>query len=212
MTSEPSRRVLPYGDRAVLVECADLSEMRALRDWLAGQDQTGIEEVIPGARTLLLRLAGPLDSAFLHEISSAPLPEPAAIAADLVRIGVHYDGEDLAEVASLLGCRPEQVIERHTGQRWTVAFCGFAPGFAYLAPEELPGRTPGLTVPRRSSPRTKVPPGSVGLADRWSGIYPRAAPGGWQLIGRTDLAVWDLGQDPPALLQPGMQVQFERAR
>ena len=208
-----ARRLLPYGDRAVLVECADLDEMRALHDWLKlrrEDEDTPIIEVIPGARTLLLRLRRPLDPDFAATMIGVELPKPDLGEASTITIGVRYDGEDLAEVAALLGCTTEQVVERHTRQTWTVAFCGFAPGFAYLAPETSAAEAAGsLRVPRRADPRTRVPPGSVGLADQWSGIYPRAAPGGWQLIGRTRRRVWDLGQDPPALLQPGIRVRFE---
>ena len=119
-------------------------------------------------------------------------------------IEVDYSGPDLEEVSSLTGLSAEEVVAAHTGQLWTVAFCGFAPGFGYLH-----GEDERLRVPRRSTPRTKVPTGAVGLADDWSGIYPRSGPGGWQLIGRTDAPLWDLDRDPPALLQPGMQIRFE---
>ncbi len=213
------RRLLPYGDRAVLVECADTDEMRALHGWLtAGSSpdsgtvspagQRGITELIPGARTLLVRLSRPLDQRFAHELSELDLPDAPVADDTLVTIEVDYDGEDLAEVAGQLSCSVAAVVDRHTGQTWTVAFCGFAPGFAYLAPEH-----PGLLrVARRAEPRTRVPPGSVGLADEYSGVYPRPGPGGWQLIGRTRRPMWDLDQDPPALLQPGMRVRFEPLR
>jgi KipI family sensor histidine kinase inhibitor len=120
-----------------------------------------------------------------------------------IEIPVHYDGADLAEVGELTGLGERGVVEAHTGQTWTVAFAGFAPGFGYLV-----GEDDRLHVPRRSTPRTKVPPGAVGLAGEFSGVYPRESPGGWQLIGRTELRMWDLDRDPPALLQPGMHVRF----
>jgi KipI family sensor histidine kinase inhibitor len=116
---------------------------------------------------------------------------------------VHYDGADLAELAGLLGTEPAELVRRHTGAEWTVAFCGFAPGFGYLTQDGG-----GWDVPRRSTPRTTVPPGSVALAGEFSGVYPRESPGGWQLIGRTDVAVFDLGRDPAALLRPGIRVRF----
>lgn len=115
-----------------------------------------------------------------------------------------YDGPDLAAVAELTGLTEEEVVAAHTGSSWQVAFGGFAPGFAYLA-----GGDPRLQVPRRDQPRTTVPAGSVGLAGEFSGVYPRASPGGWQLIGRTDLVLWDLDRDPPALLAAGLRVRFE---
>jgi KipI family sensor histidine kinase inhibitor len=121
-----------------------------------------------------------------------------------VQIDVVYDGEDLDEVARLTGMTPDQVIAAHTGTPWRVGFGGFAPGFAYLL-----GGDSRLEVPRRSEPRTKVPAGAVGLAGEFSGVYPRESPGGWQLIGRTDAVLWDVDRDNPALLTPGMWVQFK---
>ena len=106
-------------------------------------------------------------------------------------------------MAALTGLTGAEVVRRHAGREWTVAFCGFAPGFAYLT-----GGDPALRVPRRDTPRTAVPAGSVGLADGFSGAYPRRMPGGWQLIGRTDAVLWDLDRQPPALLPPGTRVRF----
>ncbi|CAJ63548.1 MULTISPECIES: 5-oxoprolinase subunit B family protein [Frankia] len=120
-----------------------------------------------------------------------------------VTIPVRYDGPDLVDVARLTGLTPAQIVERHLRGRHRVAFCGFAPGFAYIA-----GLDPALRVPRRDSPRTRVPAGAVAIADEFSGVYPRASPGGWHLIGQTDLAVFDLTHDPPALLAPGTLVRF----
>jgi KipI family sensor histidine kinase inhibitor len=116
---------------------------------------------------------------------------------------VHYDGEDLEELAGLLHLAPDELVHRHTGTEWTVAFGGFAPGFGYLT---QPGGQ--WDVPRRSTPRTRVPAGSVALAGEFSGVYPRESPGGWQLIGRTDVAVFDLDRDPAALLRPGVRIRF----
>jgi KipI family sensor histidine kinase inhibitor len=121
----------------------------------------------------------------------------------LVEIPVTYDGEDLADVAALLAQDPDEVVRRHGAAEWTVAFCGFAPGFGYLV-----SPSGGWDVPRRRSPRTRVPAGSVALAGEFSGVYPRESPGGWQLIGRTDIAVFDLSRDPAALLRPGNRVRF----
>ena len=109
----------------------------------------------------------------------------------------------LDEVAQLTGLAPSEVIAAHTGSLWRVAFGGFTPGFAYLV-----GGDERLQVPRRSEPRTRVPAGSVALAGEFGGVYPRETPGGWQLIGRTDATLWDLEREQPALLIPGMHVQF----
>ena len=114
-----------------------------------------------------------------------------------------YDGEDLEDTARLLGYDVPELIRRHTAEEWTVAFCGFAPGFGYLT-----SATQEWDVPRRSSPRTKVPTGSVALGGRFTGVYPRESPGGWQLIGRTGLAMFDLSREPPALLRPGNRGRF----
>jgi KipI family sensor histidine kinase inhibitor len=124
--------------------------------------------------------------------------------AGTVEIPVVYDGPDLAEVAGHLAMPPDEVVARHTGTPWTVAFAGFTPGFGYLA-----GGDPRLDVPRRSSPRTRIPAGSVALAGRFSGVYPHDSPGGWQLIGRTTERMWDLDRPEPALLVPGRQVIFK---
>uniref|UniRef100_UPI00293EDCBB 5-oxoprolinase subunit B family protein n=1 Tax=Clavibacter sp. MX14-G9D TaxID=3064656 RepID=UPI00293EDCBB len=121
---------------------------------------------------------------------------------DPVEIDVVYDGEDLADVAALLGVDAREVVARHTSGIWTVAFGGFAPGFGYLA------GVPGLEVPRRSSPRPRVPAGAVALAGEFSGIYPRVSPGGWQLIGTTRAVLWDPEREPAALLVPGSAVRF----
>jgi KipI family sensor histidine kinase inhibitor len=196
-----SRRLLDYGPTAALLECEDLSEVLGLLPLL--RVQPPINEVVPGARTVLLRLGEALTQADRQRLlAMAPVAiddiEPTPI-----RIDVDYSGEDLAEVADEIGATPDEVVRLHTGQIWTVGFCGFAPGFAYLQ-----GEHSRLRVRRRPSPRTRVPAGSVGLADIWSGIYPREGPGGWRLIGRTEAMLWDLNRASPALLQPGGRVHF----
>jgi KipI family sensor histidine kinase inhibitor len=198
-----SRRLLPYGAGAVLLECADLAETQALRPTVE-QRFAAVTEVVPGARTLLLRLARPLTPAERQDLLDLPgAAAPAPAESELVTLPVDYSGPDLAEVAERTGITPDEVVAVHTGQVWTVAFCGFAPGFGYLV-----GEHERLRVPRRDRPRTTVPAGAVGLADAFSGVYPRSGPGGWQLIGRTDVGLWDLDRDPPALLRPGGRVRF----
>lgn len=191
-------RLLPCGDRAVLIECATLDEARR---WQAAlQDHA---EVVLGARTVLVH-GEPSDvRQLIARTRPAPLDD---VERGVVELPVVYDGDDLDEVAALTGLTTTEVIEAHTGRPWLAAFSGFAPGFVYLA-----GGDPRLNVPRRSSPRTKVPAGSVGLAGELSGVYPRSSPGGWQLIGRTYVPLWDLSTDPPALLTPGARVQFVEA-
>ena len=198
-----TRRLLPYGASAVLLECADLAETQRLRPAVARRFPT-VTEIVPGARTLLLRLDRPLSAQERQDLLDLPGTDlPAADEQETVTMPVDYAGPDLAEVADRTGMTPDEVVAVHTGQVWTVAFCGFAPGFGYLA-----GEHDRLRVPRREHPRTTVPEGAVGLADAFSGVYPRSGPGGWQLIGRTDATLWDLDREPPALLRPGSRVRF----
>lgn len=200
--------LLPCGQEAVLVEPADPAQVAGLADALAGGAVAGVAEVVPAARTVLVRFSSPTAlaagrAALAHLLTTVPAIIPAPDPGRTVTIAVTYDGPDLAEVALLTGLSPDQVIAAHTATPWRVAFGGFAPGFAYLA-----GGDPRLQVPRRADPRPSVPAGSIGLAGEFSGIYPRSSPGGWQLIGRTDAALWDANREPPALLSPGRWVQF----
>jgi KipI family sensor histidine kinase inhibitor len=199
-------RILPAGDAAVLVELADLAEAGRLYASLRADPLPGTLDVVPATRTVLVTLdravTGPDQvTAALRSRSLADAPDPGR--GELVELTTAYDGPDLAEVAGLTGLTEAEVIRRHADAEWTVAFCGFAPGFAYLT-----GGDPALRVPRRQIPRTAVPAGSVGLADGFTGAYPRRMPGGWQLIGRTDAVLWDLDRDQPALLPPGTRVRF----
>ncbi|UXA18397.1 allophanate hydrolase subunit 1 [Mycobacterium sp. SMC-4] len=198
-----------YGDRALLLELADTSEVLAFHEALRCAELPGVVDVVPAATTVLVKLAGHCYLAPTRQRLACLAVEPGgdtatppAGQADVV-IEVCYDGEDLDEVARLTDRTPQQVVAAHTEAPWRVGFSGFAPGFAYLV-----GAPQRLVVPRRSEPRTKVPVGSVGLADGFSGIYPRESPGGWQLIGRTSAVLWDIERDDPALLTPGMWVQF----
>jgi len=211
--------VLPYGDRALLVELGSAEEVVRYVDALAGVDARLVEDVVPGARTVLVvgrqgvpvvevrgALATSLEAIRQSEVSRLGRGRSRTSTTHLIEVPVAYDGPDLAEVARLTGLDEAGVVAAHTGAVWRVAFGGFAPGFAYLV-----GGDPRLHVPRRDQPRTSVPAGSVGLAAEFSGIYPRSSPGGWQLIGRTDLVLWDLDRDPAALLAPGATVRFVEA-
>ncbi|MDT7708972.1 MAG: hypothetical protein QOG20_4579 [Pseudonocardiales bacterium] len=203
-----ARTVLATGDAAVLVEVAGLSEVLALAAALREAALPGVLDVVPAARTVLLITAPGTDLTALRRMVLA-LPVEAGAgppAGSTVEIPVTYDGPDLEEVGRITGLGAEGVVEAHTATPWRVGFGGFAPGFAYLA-----GGDERLHVARRDEPRTAVPPGSVGLAGEFSGVYPRASPGGWQLIGRTDAVLWDETREPPALLQPGAEVRFVRA-
>ncbi|WP_151773252.1 5-oxoprolinase subunit B family protein [Streptomyces abyssomicinicus] len=198
-------RILPCGDQGLLVEVDTLDEALGLYRSLEREPPPGVTDLVPAARSVLLRLAPGADPARVERaVLAADLTAPVREPGPLVRIPVHYDGEDLAEVAELTGLPAAEVVRLHTGCEWTVAFGGFAPGFAYLT-----GGPRELRVPRRAESRTRVPAGAVGLAGEFSGVYPRSSPGGWQLIGRTELAMWREDRDPPALLRPGARVRFE---
>jgi len=198
--------ILDYGDRALLLECGSTDEVLALAAALRAEHVPGVVEIVPGARTLLVTLAGPnWQGAARTRLAGLVIPPPPVPTADgsHVVIDVVYDGADLDEVALMLGMDVAHVVAAHTETPWRVGFGGFAPGFAYLVDGD--GR---LNVPRRAEPRTRVPAGSVALAGEFSGIYPRESPGGWQLIGRTAAHLWEPARPQPALLVPGMRVQF----
>jgi len=202
--SVPGTTVLPCGDRALLVEVPDAAAVAAVRTALERSPLPGQRELVPAARTVLVLLDRPpteVDVATLRRLSpgSAPDDRPGP----LVELPVVFDGPDLAEVAGLTGRTVAALVAEMARVELTVAFGGFAPGFAYLT-----GLPAELHVPRRATPRTRVPAGSVGLAGPFAGAYPRASPGGWQLVGRTDAVLFDVDRDPPALLVPGVRVRF----
>lgn len=200
--------VKPFGALAALVDCRTLENALHLHGHLTEHPAAGQTELVPAARTVLVRF-----KTYEHTAAFLATPDLPPVTGDVrahgraVTIPVVYDGQDLADVAAHLGMSEQAVIYAHTTGRWSVAFAGFTPGFFYLNRHDNV-----LDVLRRSTPRTSVPAGSVGLAGDFSGIYPRSSPGGWQLIGHTNTPLWDLAQDPPALLEPGMQVQFEAVR
>ena len=200
----------PAGERALLVEVEDLETVHRLQAALRALDLPGVTELVPGYRTLLV-VADPTHAGTLDELAATlpglELPPAEALAGDPVEIPVRYDGEDLEEVARLTGLDADEVVRRHTAPTYTVAFLGFSPGFPYLV-----GLDPALEVPRRDTPRTSIPAGSVGLAGTQTGIYPTASPGGWRLIGRTEVTLFDPARDPPALLAPGGRLRFTVAR
>ena len=204
--------VRDYGDQALLLEFDSTAEVLAWADALREAQLLGVLDIVPASRTVLLKLAGPRYQAPTRQrlgklrVTAEALSQETVGQPDIT-IDVVYDGADLDEVARLTGMTPDEVVAAHTGTPWRVGFGGFAPGFAYLV-----GGDERLNVPRQSEPRTKVPAGSVALAGEFSGVYPRESPGGWQLIGRTDVELWDVDRDPPALLRPGMWVQFREAK
>ncbi|CAN5472512.1 allophanate hydrolase subunit 1 [soil metagenome] len=193
-------KLLPYGPRAVLAEFDSLAEvMLAASAWRAARRQ-GIVDVVPAARTVLVVHDASFEREWLHQ----PLPATGnAVIGELVTIDVVYDGEDLASVTESLRLSTDEVVRRHCAPEYVVAFCGFMPGFSYLT-----GIDDSLMLPRRETPRTRVPAGSVAIAAEFSAVYPRESPGGWHLLGRTDAQMWSTDREPPALLPPGTRVRF----
>jgi KipI family sensor histidine kinase inhibitor len=195
-------RIRTVGADALIIEVDDpaawFAELRQRRE--AGD--LVVLDIVPGARTVLLDgLADPAGTA--AAVRTWRPDATIATAGSVVEIPVEFDGPDLGDVAAHWGVSTGEAVDRLQRIAFHVAFCGFAPGFAYLAglPEEL-------AVPRLATPRPKVEAGSVGLADRYAGIYPTASPGGWRLVGRTSVTLFDPARTPPALLAPGTQVRF----
>ena len=195
-------RVLPAGPRALVAEVATTEEATAL--FLALRDSgIAVDDLVPAARTVLLDGVVDPDGAraFLGTWSA---PDEWAPGTDrVVEVPTRYDGTDIDDVARLWDMTVAEVVSTHTTTDFVVAFCGFAPGFAYCT-----GLPEHLHVPRLERPRTRVPAGSVGLAGEFTGVYPTASPGGWRLLGSTDLALWDPTAEAPATLAPGTRVRF----
>jgi KipI family sensor histidine kinase inhibitor len=201
-----ARKVRRYGDVGLLVETRTSREALALCAWLTASGSA--VRARPGLRSVLVTraedAAGSADlSRLARELAAAVVEEVAVPAGRLVEIGVRYDGEDLAEVAERLGLEVAEVVARHAAPTYTVACLGFSRGFPYLD-----GLDPTLRLPRRDTPRARVPAGSVAVAAEQAGIYPQTSPGGWHLLGRTDLPLFDPDREPPGLLAPGDRVRF----
>jgi 5-oxoprolinase (ATP-hydrolysing) subunit B len=194
-------KLLPFGPGAVLAEYDSLNEVIAVADVLRESALEGIVDVVPGARTVLVRYSG-VDRAALEQLLM-PRTGHRVHDGSTIDIPVVYDGADLAEVASLTDMTVEQLIHAHSAVTYTAAFVGFTPGFAYLA-----GLLPALQLPRRSTPRTVVPAGSVAMASEFTGVYPTASPGGWHLLGHTSAAMFDLSRRNPVLVSAGDRVRF----
>ncbi|MFK4807129.1 5-oxoprolinase/urea amidolyase family protein [Microbacterium sp. ZW CA_36] len=207
MVSTPAPRVRPMGERAFLLEVGALDDVLPLHAALAAARPEGVVDLVPAARTVLVRVDPrllPLASARAWALAAAADSEPGGGAAGpLVELDIAYDGADLDGTALLLGIGADELVRRHSAAEWRVAFTGFAPGFGYLVSDDWP-----FDVPRLDSPRTRVPAGAVGLAGGFAGAYPRDTPGGWRLIGTTTAPLFDPDAASPALLAPGTRVRF----
>jgi KipI family sensor histidine kinase inhibitor len=199
-------RFLPAGPGALLVEVDDLHQVRALHAEIGRQRAAGwapsLRDVVPAACTILLDGIDD-QAAVVHDLRSWTVPPVAAGAGPVTEIRCRYDGPDLPAVAAQWNVSVAEAAAIHASLEHEVAFCGFAPGFPYIA-----GLGPEREVARRDSPRPVVAAGSVALGGRYTGIYPRDSPGGWQVIGHTDAVMWSLGRDPAALLLAGDRVRF----
>ncbi|MGI5288279.1 5-oxoprolinase subunit B family protein [Nonomuraea polychroma] len=199
------------GEHGLLVETGSLELSHRLDAALRADRPEGVVEIVPGPDTVLVVAPGvdqaPLRARLEAVVAGERGRERAGVAAGPgVTIPVVYDGADLDSVAALAGISVAEVIQRHLGRELVVGWLGFAPGFAYLT-----GLDPVLETPRLDTPRTSVPAGSVAIAGPYSAVYPSASPGGWRLLGRTSVRVWDVEADPPSLFQPGTRVRFEQA-
>lgn len=202
------RIVRAAGARALLVEADGLDDVLALHAHLTEHPLPGQTDVLAAASTVLVGFATPQAAhAAAGRIAALAPAAPERSEAAEIEIDVVYDGEDLAAVAELCGMSTEALVSTHTSAAWVGAFGGFAPGFTYCTADPAP-----LDVPRRTSPRTSVPAGSVAVAGRFSAVYPRASPGGWQLLGRTAATMWDLDRERPALVRPGDAVRYRAVR
>jgi allophanate hydrolase subunit 1 len=189
-------QVLSVGRNAVLVEVESTEHAVSLATWARGRGLA--RDVVPGARSVLLDGLGDRDG--LAAALAGWSPSATDVGPE-IELAVTYDGPDLDTVAEAWGCRVREVAARHQATVFVSAFCGFAPGFAYLSGLDV-------EVPRLATPRTRVPAGSVAVAGTWCGVYPTDSPGGWQIIGHTDADLWDTDREHPALLAPGTRVRF----
>jgi KipI family sensor histidine kinase inhibitor len=198
------------GDHAALLELADNASVHTAACAVREQYGDQLLEVVPGHETLLLVWRDGCDVSDFSELAldraSSEKSDDGAFRPATVTIPVHYDGTDLGAAATALGISSEEVVQAHVDGSYTVAFVGFSPGFPYLLADE-PSRI--LELPRLDTPRTEVPKGSVAVAAGYCGIYPRASPGGWNLLGRTEVVLFDPERERPALLEPGMRVRFQ---
>lgn len=193
-----------YGHDALLAEVADASEALAL---YRAARAAGLQarDVVPAARTVLFSGCAEPER-LATQLARLTLERSGALEGPVVEVPTTYDGPDLEDVARRWDMTVAETVATHTSVDFVVAFCGFAPGFAYCT-----GLPTSLAVPRHPDPRPRVPVGAVGLAGEFTGVYPTASPGGWRLLGRTALLLWDADRAEPATLAPGTRVRFVEA-
>ncbi|HEY4333492.1 MAG TPA: allophanate hydrolase subunit 1 [Ilumatobacteraceae bacterium] len=198
-------RELPYGATSALFEVDDTTAAIALSRWLTAHRPAGAIEIVPAARTVLVTCAAASDLAHARAAvdSFEPLDADDPTTGTVVEVPARYDGEDLAEVAITIGMSVAELIDLHCRATYSAAFCGFVPGFAYLT-----GLDPVLHLPRRPTPRARVPRGSVAIGANFTGVYPTASPGGWHLLGHALVEMFDPRRARPALIAPGDFVRF----
>jgi KipI family sensor histidine kinase inhibitor len=205
--------VRPVGDHAVLLELDDNASVHAAARIARARLGHQLSEIVPGDRTLLLVWPDGSTVSDISELAleraSSEISDDDAARPEAVVIPVRYDGADLEAVAAQLALSSKGVVELHSGTVYSVAFVGFSPGFPYLVADAGDEALRLLELPRLATPRTEVPVGSVAVAAGYCGIYPRSSPGGWNLLGRTDVVLFDAERAAPALLEPGARVRFE---
>jgi KipI family sensor histidine kinase inhibitor len=192
-------QVVFVGRNAVLVEVGSTEHALSLATW--ARERRLARDVVPGVGSVLLD--GLADRDGLAGTLTDWNPGTTEVGPE-IEVPVIYDGPDLEAVAEAWRCDVSEVAGRHQATAFVSAFCGFAPGFAYLSGLEV-------EVPRLATPRTRVPAGAVAVAGTWCGVYPTDSPGGWRIIGHTDAVLWDPRSVQPALLPPGTRVRFRDA-
>ena len=209
--NDSSPRVIAYGPEATMVDGLVAGEAAVVRTAIlhtCAEQRVSINDVVAGARSVVV--THPRDNAevvraLLSSIEVSDAVEISPVVAPSVTLAVDYSGPDLDYVAQQCGLTSQEVITLHSGAKYVVEFCGFSPGFAYLT-----GLPAVLHLPRRATPRPRVPRGAVAIAAQYSAVYPRESPGGWHLLGVTDHELWNMTRDQPATLTPGTMVSFEQ--
>lgn len=200
MAGRVATAVRPFGPRAAIIDCP-LATVIPLATAL--QSSGLFHEVVPAEQSVLVTWSATVTLDDLHGVLQTVDISGAAPVGRDIEIPTRYDGPDLEAVARTVGMSVADVVALHSGTTFLAAFAGFAPGFIYCT-----GLPPRLVVPRRDTPRLAVAKGAVAIADVYTAVYPSVSPGGWNLIGHTDVELFDLQSSEPALIRPGDRVRF----